>query len=177
MKKSKEHTAVVFIDIINDFNFEDGEKLLSNTKEILPNLKKLKQYALKNKFSVIYVNDHYGVWQTSFQKISALCKNHHNEDIINEMLPEEEDYFLIKPKHSGFFQTALASLLRELNATHVIFAGIAGNICVLFTANDAHMREFSIHVPKNCIASNEVHENEQALNLMKIVLSADINPI
>lgn len=171
---SNENTAVVIVDIINTFDFPGGDELLENTKAILPNLLKLKKEAKEKDIPVIYVNDHYGIWQSNFSKVADFCRNDKNKEIIDKMMPEEKDYFLIKPKHSGFYQTALSSLLNELNVDHITFAGVAGNICVLFTANDAYMREFSISVPENCTASNEEEENERALNVMKINLKADI---
>jgi nicotinamidase-related amidase len=173
MGKHEQRTAIVIIDIINDFNFSSGDKLLKQTKTILPNLIRLKQDARKNNIPIIYVNDHYGSWDSDYKLICNQCRNEKNKEIIEKMTPDESDYFLIKPKLSGFFHTGLASLLRELQVTHVTLAGIAGNICVLFTANDAHMREFSVNVPRNCIASNSEDENEQALNLMEVVLSAN----
>ncbi|WP_407272234.1 isochorismatase family cysteine hydrolase [Radiobacillus sp. PE A8.2] len=172
-----ENTAVVFIDVINDFKFSAGDKLLHNTKQIAPNLIKLKQFAKTHHMPVIYVNDHYGMWQADKQKIFDYCYNPQNADFLEQIRPTDQDYFLTKPKLSAFYQTALSSLLRALKAQNIILAGIAGNICVLFTANDAHMRDFSISVPKNCIASNEIHENEQALQLMHVVLSANIEAI
>ncbi|WP_053217680.1 isochorismatase family cysteine hydrolase [Virgibacillus senegalensis] len=170
-------TAIVIVDIINDFDFPEGDKLLKNTKKILPNLKKLKEYAHEQSIPFIYVNDHYGIWQSDFQKVSDYCRNEQNKQIIDQMQPASDNYFLIKPKHSGFYGTALESLLKELNIAHIIIGGIAGDFCVLFTANDAHMREYSISVPKNCIASNEDQQNERALALMSEKLGADIKPV
>lgn len=177
MTFSNDNTAVVIVDIMNTFDFPGGDGLLENTKDILPNLLKLKKEAKENDIPVIYVNDHYGIWQSNFQKVADYCRNEKNKEIIDKMLPTEDDYFLIKPKHSGFYQTALPSLLDELNAEHIIFAGVAGNICVLFTANDAYMREYSISVPENCTASNEEEENKRALNVMKVNLKANIDSI
>src|SRR5699024_2538880 len=106
-----EGTAVLFIDIINPFNFDGGHKLIKHTKDILPNLIHLKQFAKKNKLPIIYINDHYGLWQADFKKIIEHCKNGNSKEIIDALKPDEQDYFLIKPMHSAFFQTPLQSLL------------------------------------------------------------------
>ncbi|SDK23843.1 isochorismatase family cysteine hydrolase [Sediminibacillus albus] len=177
MKSANQNTAVVIIDIINTFDFPGGDELLKNTKKILPDLLKLRDNAKKNDIPIIYVNDHYGIWQSDFTKVGEYCRNEKNKEIIDQMMPDADDYFLIKPKHSGFYGTALESLLNELGVNHIIFAGIAGDICVLFTANDAHMREYDISVPKNCTASNEQQQNDRALKLMEDKLSASTNPI
>ena len=60
--------------------------------------------------------------------------------LVEALKPEEDDYFVLKPKHSGFFSTTLDILLDYLQAKMLILTGIAGNNCVLFTANDAYMR-------------------------------------
>ncbi|PWU70107.1 cysteine hydrolase family protein [Gracilibacillus dipsosauri] len=170
-------SAVLIIDLINDFHFSEGDLLLNETKRILPNIKRLKQYAKKHSLPIIYVNDHYDTWETDYKKIADKCKSETNQDIIAEGLPSKEDYFLIKPKLSGFFRTTLPSLLEQLGIKHLIIAGIAGNICVLFTANDAHMRGYTLHVPENCIASNTRIHNEEAIRLMVKVMKAKTDPI
>lgn len=177
METSLQNTAVIFIDIINDFNFERGERLLKHTKEILPHLKKLKRYAKDNDIPVIYVNDHYGLWQANYRMLMNHCRNEQNQEIINEMQPDHDDYFLIKPKHSAFFQTPLQSLLFQLGKKNLMLAGIAGDICILFTAKDAYMYEYSLQVPENCTASNEKQGNEYSLYLMRSVMDAKTDPI
>jgi nicotinamidase-related amidase len=90
--------------------------------------------------------------------------------------PDEDDYFVLKPKHSGFFSTTLDILLDYLQVNTVILTGVAGNICILFTANDAYMRDYRLYVPADCVASNDPDDNEHALKQMEIVLKADITP-
>jgi nicotinamidase-related amidase len=54
--------------------------------------------------------------------------------------------------------------------------GIASNICVLFTANDAYMRDLKLIVPRDCVAANTQEDNEHALRQMAEVLKADVRP-
>ncbi|QGH32614.1 isochorismatase family protein [Gracilibacillus salitolerans] len=170
-------TAVLIIDLINDFTFHEGNLLLDNTRKLLPNIKKLKQYAKEHNFPIIYVNDHYDTWETDFKQIAQACLSSKNEDIIEQGMPNKEDYFIMKPQMSGFFRTPLRSLLEQLEIEHLIIAGVAGNICVLFTANDAHMRGYTLHVPENCIASNTERHNQEAIKLMAEVFNAETKPI
>ena len=83
---------------------------------------------------------------------------------------------MLKPKHSGFFSTTLDVLLDYLGARTLILTGIAGNICVLFTANDAYMRDYRLVVPADCVASETRRENQQALGIMRTLLKADVTP-
>ena len=90
--------------------------------------------------------------------------------------PDDEDYFVLKPKQSAFFGTTLDTLLRSLGTTTVILTGIAGDNCVLFSANDAYMRDLKLFIPSDCVASNTEDENHYALKLMQKVVKADIRP-
>ena len=90
------------------------------------------------------------------------------------MKPTSRDYFVLKPKHSGFFDTTLDTLLETLRIRRVILAGIAGNICVLFTANDAYMRDLKIFAPADCIVSNTAADNHHALRQINTVLKGYI---
>src|SRR6185436_7446439 len=109
-----------------------------------------------------------------FRKLVEHCRQGKAWQIVDLLRPDEDDYFVLKPKHSGFFSSTLETLLRYLGARTLVLTGIAGNYCVLFTANDAYMRDYKLVVPADCTASNTATENRQALNLMKNYLGADV---
>jgi nicotinamidase-related amidase len=92
------------------------------------------------------------------------------------LTPDEEDYFVLKPKQSAFYGTTLDTLLRDLQTTTVVLTGIAGDNCVLFSANDAYMRDLRLLIPSDCVASESEAENHYALKLMQKVVKADITP-
>jgi nicotinamidase-related amidase len=93
--------------------------------------------------------------------------------IAQLLAPDEDDYFVLKPKHSGFHSTSLDVLLAHLEARTLILTGIAGNFCVLFTAHDAYMRDFRLFVPRDCTASEEEADNRHALEHMAKACKAD----
>lgn len=64
-------------------------------------------------------------------------------------------------------------MLAYLGARTLILTGVAGNICVFFSANDAYMRDYGLVIPEDCIASNTVAENDHALDQMRRLLRAD----
>jgi nicotinamidase-related amidase len=171
----KAEVALLLIDVINDLEFEDGKKLLKFALPMAGQIAALKERARRAEIPVIYVNDNFGKWQSDFNKILEHClKDDVRGRPLAEMLrPEEDDYFVLKPKHSGFFSTTLDTLLDYLEAKTLILTGVAANICVLFTANDAYMRDFNLVIPSDCVASNTEEDNEHALRLMKQVLKAD----
>ncbi|HEY0379345.1 MAG TPA: isochorismatase family cysteine hydrolase [Pyrinomonadaceae bacterium] len=174
----KAEAVLLLIDVINDLEFESGEELLKHALPMAEKIAALKRRARQAEIPTIYVNDNFGKWQSDFNKILKHCLE---EDVrgraVAELLkPDEDDYFVLKPKHSGFFSTTLDTLLEYLRAKTLILTGVAANICVLFTANDAYMRDFNLVIPRDCVASNTEEENEHALTLMEQVLKADTTP-
>lgn len=169
-------SALIIIDMINPFEFKHGRDLAEKTLHILEPLQELRDYFNQHELPIIYVNDHFNLWQANLDKIISYCQNKLNNTILQKISPGEEDYFLIKPKHSAFFGTALNTLLHQLQVETLVLTGIAGNICVLFSAMDAYMREFKLIIPSNCIASVDDQDQKYALTMMKNVLKADIAP-
>src|SRR5437763_11334804 len=170
----KHRFALLLIDVINDFDFPEAHQLLKHARPMARILLRLKRRAQKAGVPVIYVNDNFGQWKSDFRRTVDYCaREGRGGDIVNLLRPEENDYFVLKPKHSGFFSTTLETLLRYLETQSLILTGIAGNFCVLFTANDAYMRDFHLVVPSDCTVSNTRDENESALRLMRRFLKAD----
>lgn len=174
----KSKIALLIIDIISDFEFEDGEKLLANTKPIAENIAQLKDKARNAGVPVIYVNDNFGKWQSDFKKLLTHCSHEtrRGSSIARLLAPDDEDYFVLKPKHSAFYSTTLDLLLKHLGAETLVLTGVATNICILFTANDAHMRDFNLIVPRDCVAANETEQNDLTLEFLEKVLKADTRP-
>lgn len=167
------NTALLIIDMINDFSFHNGHILAEKSNIIAQNIKVLKQLCKSKNIPIIYINDHYNIWKADIKQITNHCLNDRSTSIIKTIPIEEYDYFLIKPHYSAFYETPLQTLLHQLHIKHLIITGIAGNICVLFTANDAYMRQFSITIPADCIASNCDEDNLYALTMMRNILGAD----
>jgi nicotinamidase-related amidase len=160
--------------MINTFDFDGGEKLLANTEKIVDPIRELKDKAKKADIPVIYVNDNYGLWQDNMNDIIEVCKKGNGRSIIEKIHPDEDDYFIVKPKHSCFFGTQLEILLHQLGADHLILTGIAGDICVLFTANDAYMREYELSIPLDCMASETKEDNDSAIHIIEKTIDADL---
>jgi nicotinamidase-related amidase len=168
--------ALLLIDVINDLEFDDGDRLLRYALPMARRIAELKSRAKKAEVPVVYVNDNFGRWRSDFNAQVQHCLEDgvRGKPIAQLLHPESDDYFVLKPKHSGFFSTALDTLLRYLGAKTVILTGMAANICVLFTANDAYMRDLNLAVPADCVASNTEQETRNALEQMRTVLKADI---
>jgi nicotinamidase-related amidase len=174
----KSDTALLLIDVINDLDFPEANQLLRYARPMARKILRLKERAKKAGVPVIYVNDNFGRWRSDFRRqvVHCLREKSRGREIVSLLQPQEDDYFVLKPKHSGFFSTTLETLLHYLGSKRLIVTGIAGNFCVLFTANDAYMRDYDLIVPSDCTVSNTAEENRQALTLMRKFLKADTRP-
>jgi nicotinamidase-related amidase len=168
--------ALLLIDVINDMEFEGAEALVAHAVPMAHRIAELKRRAKAAGIPTIYVNDNFGRWKSDFRRVVEHCLNDgvRGEEVARILEPDEHDYFVLKPKHSAFFATTLDTLLTYLGARTVILTGVAGNICILFSANDAYMRDLNLIVPADCVASNTREENEYALEQMQTILKADI---
>ena len=169
-------TALLLIDVINDLDFDQADELLVQARPMARRLASLKRKASVLEIPVIYVNDNFGQWKSDFrQTVEHCCGNSSIGAEISGMLrPADSDYFVLKPKHSGFYATTLDVLLEYLGVETLVLTGIATNICVLFTANDAYMRDYKLFVPSDCVAANTAEDTAYSLRQMKMILKADI---
>ena len=174
----KSSVALVLIDTINDLQFPEGDQILRPALAMAKRLVELKRRAKAAGIPVIYVNDNFGRWRSNFHAQIEHCLKDgvRGKELVEILRPDEDDYFVLKPKHSAFFSTTLDILLDYLGTQTLILTGLAGNICVLFTANDAYMRDLGLYVPSDCTASNTEEINAIALAQMEEVLKADIRP-
>jgi len=168
-------TALLLIDVINDLAFEGSDILIAQAEPMARRLATLKRRARAAGMPTIYVNDNFGKWRSDFRRTVAHCTSRRSPGrrVSQRLRPAPRDYFVLKPKHSGFYDTTLDTLLGTLRIRRVIVTGIAGNICVLFTANDAYMRDLKIFAPIDCIVSNTAAENDFALRQIGTVLKGN----
>jgi nicotinamidase-related amidase len=174
----KSDVALLLIDVINDLEFPEGDHLLRHALPMARQIAALKRRARQENVPVVYVNDNFGRWRSDFNAQVEHCLRDgvRGKPVVELLRPDADDYFVLKPKHSGFFSTALDTLLEYLGVRAVILTGMAANICVLFTANDAYMRDLHLAVPSDCVASNTEEDNRYALDQMRKVLKADTRP-
>lgn len=174
----KAEVALLLIDVINDLEFKEGRALLKRALPAADNIARLKRRAKRAAIPVIYVNDNFGKWQSDFRKLVSHCLHDDvcGRSLVERLKPEEDDYFVLKPKNSAFYSTTLDVLLHYLDVKTLILTGLTGDNCVLFTANDAYLRDFHLIIPSDCVTSYREKENRQALQMMKRLLKADIRP-
>jgi nicotinamidase-related amidase len=170
--------ALVIIDMINEMDFPGAEGMMPSAVAVAERVAALKRRARAAGIPVVYANDNFGRWRSDFREAvqHVLCDGVRGEPMARLLPPGEDDYFVLKPKHSAFFATTLETLLQYLGASRLILTGVSGDVCVLFTASDAYMRDFHLCVPEDCMASVSADENRRTLDYMRRVFGADTTP-
>jgi nicotinamidase-related amidase len=168
--------ALLIIDAINDLEFEGGAGMLRRAERMARRIAALKARAAKRGVPTVYVNDNFGRWRSDFHRIVAHCLDDgvRGRAVAEHLVPDETDYFVLKPKHSGFYNTTLDLLLDYLQTETVIITGMATDVCVLFTAADAYMRDLRVVVPRDCVTALTPAAHRAGLAQMRTALKAEI---
>jgi nicotinamidase-related amidase len=172
------HVALVLVDVLNALRFEGSDAFVPRALEVARRIAALKQRAREARVPVVYVNDNAGRWRSDVSQVVEDClrEDAPGREASRLLLPEELDYFVMKPKHSGFYSTTLDTLLVYLHARRLVIAGFTIERCVLFTANDAFLRDYELFVPRDCTAAIEDRDSEPALRILEKVLGAKTAP-
>ncbi|HEX4460952.1 MAG TPA: isochorismatase family cysteine hydrolase [Polyangia bacterium] len=170
--------ALLLIDVINDLEWPRGDVVRRAALPMARRLAALKRRAARARVPSIYVNDNFGRWKSNFNATVEHCLHDdvRGRFLAEQLAPQKDDYFVLKPMHSGFYGTSLELLLEHLGVDTVVLAGIAGNNCVLFTANDAYMRGYRLIVPSDTVVSNTPRQNRAGLAQMRAILKATTPP-
>lgn len=167
-------TALLIVDMVNDFDFPDGNELLARATKIASRILGLRHQADRLGVPTFYVNDNYGQWRSERSAIVEACaREPRARDLVLRMAPRDDDYFVIKPRFSGFYATNLPVLLPQLGVSRLVLTGVAADICVLFTAADAHMRDYRLWIPNDAVASDNDERTAWALGIMSNSMGAD----
>jgi nicotinamidase-related amidase len=166
------------VDVVNRLDFPGSGPLVRKCLPMSRRLARLARRAREAGVPVVYVNDNFGRWESDWRKVLQTClaEDSPGREVVARLRPEEGDYFVLKPRHSGFFSTTLDLLLRYLGADTVVLGGIATDICILFTANDAYMRDYRLVVPSDGCAANTAARHREALRQIRTILKADTTP-
>ncbi len=164
--------------MVNPLQFPGAERLLPAARAAGEAIARLRAALAPQGVPTIFVNDNFGFWNLSFRD---LVEHIRSRDVLGRALlgavePEPGDHFVLKPKHSGFYSSSLDVLLAYLGTRRLLLTGVSTNSCVLFTANDAYMRDYEVVVPADCTAAETAAEHEWALRQMHATLKADTRP-
>lgn len=167
-------TAVVVLDVITELEFPDGAALRAPALRAAERIRPLLERARRNGVLVVYANDSAGAWRPDANELLARCSRPESKGraLVELLRPRPSDQFLLEPKHSAFFATALDVVLARAHVRKLVLVGFSAHQCVLFTATDAHVRELELVVPRDCVAAPRPGETRFALRYFRDVLGA-----
>lgn len=171
-------TALLIVDMITDLDFAEAEAMRARVLAAGDVILKLRDQADTLGVPVVYVNDHYGHWHSERSQIIEHClrEDSRGRDLVRRIQPRPDDYFVIKTQFSGFYASSLPVLLPKLRANRLILTGIAADICVLFTAADAHMRDYGLWVPRDATVAANAERAGWAIDMLRVNMRAEVRP-
>ncbi|MFG3280985.1 isochorismatase family cysteine hydrolase [Streptomyces sp. NPDC048111] len=167
-------SALIVIDMINTYDHPDAELLLPSAEKALPQVVRLLESARAADVPVIYVNDNFGQWRSHHGELLQLALDGENARLVEPIQPDDDSLFVVKARHSIFYETPLAYLLTRLGVDHVVLCGQVTEQCVLYSALDAHIRHFDVTVPHDAVA--HIHEDlaQAAFEMMRRNMGATV---
>lgn len=171
-------SALLIVDMINALDFPGAEVLLPKARRVGQGIVALKDAFRAASRPVVYVNDNFGAWRADRATLLRECgaSGARGRPLVRMLAPDDDDYFIIKPRHSGFFATSLQLLLQDLGAVDLVVTGLTTDICVRATAMDAYMHGYGLRVPADCAAAVLDEKHAQALDFMAEICKADVRP-
>jgi nicotinamidase-related amidase len=138
--------ALLVIDVVSEFEHDDGEKLLASFRARLHGLRDALTAARARRLPVVYVNDMHGRWDGDAPGLVRAAHDGRGGDVVAALAPEDGEPFLLKPRYSAFDHTALELLLRELDVERLLLAGGATEACIVQTGIDARELGFKVTI-------------------------------
>jgi nicotinamidase-related amidase len=166
--------ALVVIDMINTYDHEDAEHLRRSVEQVVPVLGDLVRSAREAGAPVIYVNDNFGKWRSDHRQLvdDALAGEH--AALVEPIVPDEGAMFVVKARHSIFYETPLEYLMRQEGIGELVLAGQATEQCILYSALDAHIRHIPVVVPRDAVAHIDEQLAAAALRMMERNMAAEL---
>lgn len=168
--------ALLIVDMITELDFSGNGRMLEDVAAAADIILHLRDEADVAGIPVIYVNDNFGEWHSERSRLVERVLAMENHRFVEKIKPRDDDFFIIKPQFSGFYSTNLPVLLPKLGVDRLILTGVATDVCVLFTAGDAHMRDYRLWVPGDATAAETRKRHHGALEIMKTAMNAEIRP-
>jgi len=170
-------TALLVIDMMNTYEHEDADALAPNVESIVDPLADLISRARdREDVDLIYVNDNYGDFTADFDDVVTAALDGERSDLVSPIAPDEDSLRVLKVRHSAFYASSLAYLLRRLETERLIITGQVTEQCILYSALDAYVRHFSFIVPPDCVAHIDSELGDAALTMMHKNMHAELVP-
>lgn len=177
-KVDPRHTALVVVDIQNDYAHGDGSfgkrgSDLSMAQAMVPKLVDFIAKARANGVTIIFVRTAHGEWTDSPVRqdrmkgmglnVLPVCLEGSWGAEFYKVEPEPGDKIVVKHRYSGFYGTDLDVVLKARGIKTLLMTGLVTNVCVETTARDGFMRDYYIVLVEDGCAASTVEEHQAAL--------------
>jgi nicotinamidase-related amidase len=176
MSNNKSKSALIVVDMINSYDFEDADKLRASVERALPCMADLVERAREKDVRTIYVNDNHGAWHQGRAEMLDTVMEGEFAHLVEPIAPGDDVDFVVKARHSIFYETPLEYLLRSADIGRIVLVGQVTEQCILYSALDAYIRHFEVVVPPDAVAAIHPELHEAALKMMEMNMDADLTP-
>ena len=167
--------ALVVVDMISTYEHEDGDVCAREVGGRLEAMVARVEQARRDGVPVVYVNDHYDRWDGSRERlVDWVLDQTRDRGLVEPLLPAPDDVFIVKARHSIFYETPLGYLLRSRQIDTLTLLGQVTEQCILYSALDAHVRHFGVQVAVDACAPIVPELGEAALEMMRRNMGADL---
>ncbi|MGW0331753.1 cysteine hydrolase family protein [Streptomyces sp. NPDC003011] len=167
-------SALIVIDMINTYDHKDADLLIPSAESVVPVVAGLLDRARDNDVTVIYVNDNFGEWRSHHGELLQEALSGPHRRLVEPLKPHDSSLFVVKARHSIFFETPLAYLLQQQDIDHLVLCGQVTEQCILYSCLDAHIRHFDVTVPRDAVARIHPDLADAALRMMERNMGARV---
>jgi nicotinamidase-related amidase len=167
-------SALIVVDMLNSYEHADAERLTRSVEETLPAMERLLERAAGDEVPTIYVNDNFGAWNSNREELVRTAMSGPFRHLVEPIAPKDDTLFVVKARHSIFFQTPLEYLLGQEGVDRVVLIGQVTEQCILYSALDAYIRHLEVAVPRDAVAHIHEHLADASLELMELNMDAEI---
>jgi len=169
------NSALIVVDMLNTYEHEDADTLTESVREALPSIEALIERARREDVPIVYVNDNYGDFAACRPELVRHALDGRAPELVEPIAPPDDVAFVVKARHSIFYQTQLEYLLRQQEIERIVLAGQVTEQCILYSALDGYVRHFAVGVPRDAVAAIHADLAAAALQMMERNMRADVS--
>jgi nicotinamidase-related amidase len=167
-------TALIVVDMLNHYEHEDADKLARSVEGVLDPLRALIDRAAGEDVMTLYVNDNHDRWESNREQLIKRALDGARPDLVEPVLPRDEDLFIAKTRHSIFYATPMEYVLEQEEVDRIVLAGQVTEQCILYSALDAHVRHMNVAVPRDAVAHIFEDLADASLRMMERNMHAEV---
>jgi nicotinamidase-related amidase len=169
-----EKAALIVIDMLNTYEHADGEPLKQSARRVVPAIAGLLAKAREQEARIVYVNDNHGDWTAGRSELVERTRTTAGPDLVDDIAPSDDVPFLLKARHSIFYETPIEYLLNQDDIRRIVLTGQVTEQCILYSALDGYIRHFEVAVVPEAVAHIDERLAEAALAMMERNMRAQV---